>query len=611
MKKEKNGEKYSPWQGVFYVLKTVWREDRFLIFLSVLRIPTLILLPLCGIYLPKLVVELVTDQAAVGTLLLTVGLLVAVMVLLNIYKNYSEAVTQIRSRGYYFDFHKKIFAKLMDTDYENVESFRGQSMREKALPRGYSGFGVGIDEIINSVVVIVSCVGGFVSYSGLLSTVNPLIILMLLAMTGVNYLALTKARTYEAGYLERRSVFERRLSYQIRNGRDFKNGKDIRLYRMVPWLKGRFAKDLKERDREIQLFVNQQNKARVIDFVMVFVRDGVTYAYLLYLVFQGRMDVADFIFFTGAVAGFSTWITDLIDQINWVARSGILANHVREYLEMEDHFNRGEGAALPGKEELPCQIEFRNVTFSYEKDAPPVFENFNLTIEAGEKLALVGVNGAGKTTLVKLLCGLYHPQKGEILVAGKPVEEYNRDEYLNLFSVAFQDVHVLPVSIAQNVAMCPKEEIDKRKVEDCLKKAGLYEKVHSLPAGDETMLVKGVYDQALDLSGGETQKLVFARALYRNAPILVLDEPTAALDPIAEDSLYREYETVAKDRTSLFISHRLSSTRFCDRIIFMEQGKILEEGTHEELLKNQKGYAKMFEIQSQYYREGKEGENQV
>lgn len=600
--KEGKKEKYSPWQGVGYVLKTVWKEDRALIFLSALRIPTLILLPLCAIYLPKLVVELVTGQAEVQAMLLKTGGLVLAMIVLNIYKYYSESVTQVRSRGYYLGFQKKSYQKLMDTDYENVESFEGQNLRQKALPHTYGGFGVGIDEIINSLVIITSCCLGFLVYCNLLSKLTPLIIVMLLVMTGINYFALKHARDYESGYLTRRNVFERRLYYLKAKESDFTNGKDTRLYQMLPWFEKRHEKDLAERNHEIRLFVNKQCNARIIGFALELIRDGVTYGYLLYLVFQGRIPVADFVLYTGAVAGFSVWISDLIDQINWIARSGILGNQVREYLEMKDRSNRGKGAVLPSGKELPCEIEFRNVTFSYEKDKP-IFKDFNLVIPAGEKLAIVGVNGAGKTTLVKLMCGLYQPDSGEVLVNGRKITEYNRDEYLTLFSAAFQDVHLMPVTIAQNVAMAQEDAIDRNLVKECLSKAGLWTKVDSWPNKMDTRLGKSVYEDAVDLSGGEAQKLVFARALYRNAPIMILDEPTAALDAIAENEMYLQYRETARGKTSIFISHRLASTRFCDRIILVENGTVLESGTHDELMKNGANYARMFEIQSQYYQE--------
>ncbi len=602
--KEKGKEKtpYTSWKGVGYALTELWRFDRRLFLLCLLRIPVLVLLPFSTVYLSKLVVQLVTEGAQVPRMLAGVGLLVLGMVLLNVFSNYAALVSKGRAELFETKFYYKVFDKVMDTDYENVESFEGQAKRERAFSQNYSGEGVGLSNIPESLVVIASCVFGFVLYGVILAALNPFITLLLIAITAVNYFALTHVRKYEAAYLERRSVYERRLGYIQYHGLDVQNGKDIRLYRMLPWFRQLFKEALAARDREVWLFVARQILANVLNHCLVFIRDGLAYAYLIYLVLSGQMQVDDFILYFGLISGFSTWIVSLIDNFNWLARSGLIASNIHEYLEMPDYLNRGPGADLPQGQDLPCALEFKDVCFRYPGTEQPVFEHLQLTVKPGEKLAIVGVNGAGKTTLVKLLCGLYRPTHGEVLVNGKKTEEYNRDEYYTLFSTAFQDVHLLPMSIAKNVAMCPEEQIDRERVWDCLRKAGLAERVRGWKDGLDTNLVKGVQDDAADLSGGEQQKLIFARALYRDAPVLVLDEPTAALDPIAENQLYLQYSELAQDKTSIFISHRLSSTRFCDRIVFIENGKITEMGTHDELMAQGGGYAKMFEIQSYYYK---------
>lgn len=602
--KEKGNEKtpYTSWKGVGYALTELWRSDRRLFLLCLLRIPVLVLLPFSTVYLSKLVVQLVTEGAQVPRMLVSVGLLVLGMVLLNVFSNYATLVGKGRAELFETKFYYKVFGKVMDTDYENVESFEGQTKRERAFSQNYSGEGVGLSNIPESLVVIASCIFGFVLYGVILAALNPLITLLLIVITTINYFALTHVRKYEAAYLERRSVYERRLGYIQYHGLDAQNGKDIRLYHMLPWFRRLFKEALAARDREVWQFVARQILANVLNHSLVFIRDGLAYAYLIYLVLSGQMQVDDFILYFGLISGFSTWIVSLIDNFNWLARSGLIASNIHEYLEMPDYLNRGPGADLPQGRDLPCALEFKDVTFRYPGTEQPVFEHLQLTVKPGEKLAIVGVNGAGKTTLVKLLCGLYRPTQGEVLVNGKKTAEYNRDEYYTLFSTAFQDVHLLPMSIAKNVAMCPEEQIDRERVWDCLRKAGLAERVRGWKDGLDTNLVKGVQDDAVDLSGGEQQKLVFARALYRDAPVLVLDEPTAALDPIAENQLYLQYSELAQDKTSIFISHRLSSTRFCDRIVFIENGKITEMGAHDELMARGGGYAKMFEIQSYYYK---------
>ena len=230
-------------------------------------------------------------------------------------------------------------------------------------------------------------------------------------------------------------------------------------------------------------------------------------------------------------------------------------------------------------------------------------ENINLTIRPGEKLAVVGLNGAGKTTLVKLICGFFDPTQGKVLLDGKDIREYERREYYKLFSAVFQNFSLLAGTVATNVAQT-EENQDQERLKDCIAKAGLTEKIESLPDGWETYLNRRVYEDGAELSGGETQRLMLARALYKKAPFILLDEPTAALDPIAEADMYSKYNEMTAGCSSVYISHRLASTRFCDRILLIDEHKIAEEGTHKELLELGGKYAELFAVQSKYYREG-------
>ena len=229
----------------------------------------------------------------------------------------------------------------------------------------------------------------------------------------------------------------------------------------------------------------------------------------------------------------------------------------------------------------------------------------NLTIHPREKLAIVGLNGAGKTTLVKLICGLLSPSEGRVLLNGDDISDFNRNKYYELFSAVFQDFSILDVTIAEEIAQC-KDNIDYQRIKECIDYAGLSDTIDKLPKGLNTHIGREVYLDGVLLSGGQMQRLMLARALYKNGPILLLDEPTAALDPLAESEIYQKYSDMANNKTSLFISHRLASTRFCDRIILIKDGGIKEEGSHEDLLKLNGEYAKLFEVQSRYYKQGKE-----
>ena len=271
-------------------------------------------------------------------------------------------------------------------------------------------------------------------------------------------------------------------------------------------------------------------------------------------------------------------------------------------MDYPEPFRFETGENIPKAESYELKLE--HVSYRYPGADADTIHNLSLTVHPGEKLAIVGLNGAGKTTLVKLLCGLLDPVQGAVLLNGRDIRAFDRREYYALFSAVFQEFSVLDVTIAEQIAQCA-EGIDYKRIADCAEKAGLTAMIERLPEGLQTHMGREVYLDGVLFSGGETQRLMLARALYKNGPILLLDEPTAALDPIAENDIYMKYNDMTQGKTSVFISHRLASTRFCDRIIFVADGNIAEEGTHESLLALGGAYAKLFEVQSRYYQEGR------
>ena len=234
-----------------------------------------------------------------------------------------------------------------------------------------------------------------------------------------------------------------------------------------------------------------------------------------------------------------------------------------------------------------------------------VLDDISLTVNPGEKIAIVGSNGAGKTTFIKLICGLLHPTKGDVSIDGVQLSMINQEDCANNISAVFQDSSLMPVSIKDNIVMNDKK-VDEEKLKKVVSLVGLDEKIASLERGVETPLVKHITENGTEFSGGEVQKLLLSRAIYKDSPILVLDEPTAAMDPIAEQNIYLKYNELSKNKTAFFISHRLSSTRFCDRIILIDDGKIKEMGTHDELMKKGGMYFDMYNIQSKYYKNEEE-----
>ncbi len=601
-KSKRTQPSYSMWQNINYVLKNLWIFERKLFLMATARVPLLVVLPLLAILMPKLVLDCLTAKVGPGRLVEVVGLVSLGMIVcsfLNQYFNGRISIEVVSNRAHYVSL---ISQKTLNTDYENLENPEGQKKQQKAF-EATSDANKGTEAVLIPLILFAADIFGFVLYGGILAALNPLIIVFLLATAVLSFFVTRRVQQYEHNNKDNWTLIDRKLWYLIDRCADFAAGKDIRLYNMSGWFGRLFETLLNDRTVWLKRVERRNYLANTVDGLLILVRDGAAYAYLVYLTLTGSISVADFTLYFGTVAGFSTWLTGITDELTQLNHMSLDICNVRDYLDLRDRFNRGKGVSLPAMGDWPCEVEFEHISFQYPGSAKRVVDDFSLKIRRGEKIALVGVNGAGKTTLVKLLCGLYHPTSGRILANGKDMLDYNRDEYYRLFSAVFQDIHMLPVSIARNVATEADGPIVTEKVLQCLKLAGLEEKVNGLPKGIETPLVKEVNEDAVQLSGGELQKLVLARALYKDTPILILDEPTAALDPISENELYVRYSELTAGRTSVFISHRLSSTRFCDRIVFLSNGKIAECGTHEELMTQNKRYAEMFRIQSHYYQD--------
>ncbi len=313
----------------------------------------------------------------------------------------------------------------------------------------------------------------------------------------------------------------------------------------------------------------------------------------------GVFGIGSFVLYHGTVGKFIEAVSTLGSQIGGIRYNNDYLKELFDYIELPSEMNRG---SLPVEKTDKYEIEFKNVSFKYTGAEDFALKNINFKFALGERLAFVGMNGSGKTTFIKLLCRLYEPDSGEIFLNGINIKDYNYEEYLSLFSVVFQDFAIFAYDVASNVSA--SHNPDREKVMDCLERAGLGEKIKSLPNGIDTYITRYYDDEGVDFSKGECQKIAIARALYKDAPFIILDEPTAALDPLAEAEIYGKFNEIVNDRTAVYISHRLSSCKFCDRIVVFHEGEILQTGSHDALLKDESGkYSQLWQAQAQYYTE--------
>ncbi|QHQ63748.1 ATP-binding cassette domain-containing protein [Anaerocolumna sedimenticola] len=458
----------------------------------------------------------------------------------------------------------------------------------------------GIGLIILKLFSIPGNLIGFFVFSVILFHLNPIILIILMATVVLSYFILLRANHYERSRKDELAEEERKAYYASATLSDFLYGKDIRVY----GLKGILLQKKKESCEHLIHIISEIQgkilKATVMEAFLIFIREGVIYCYLIYQVIENGLSIGNFVMYSLVMNRFADWMDTTMKDIATIGIQSMYVSDFRDFLKKEEPIQVKNPKKIPESDQF--EIELKNISFQYPGSDKYILKDFSLKIKAGQRIALVGINGAGKTTLVKLLTRLYRPTEGQILLNGIDINELDREEYTTLFSVIFQDIKLFAFNLAENITFTDKEE-EENIIYQVLNQAGLSEKVNSLEHGIYTNMLKVLDENGIELSGGENQKLAMARALYKGGKIIIMDEPTAALDALAESQLYKNFDELIQKRTAIYISHRLSSTRFCDVIAFIEDGEIKEYGTHEELMKLNKSYANMFQIQAVYYRE--------
>ncbi|MBO5360063.1 MAG: ABC transporter ATP-binding protein [Clostridia bacterium] len=596
-------KEYNYFNNLKFMLREHWSFDKSYVLLQIGLTPLGALTSVVAAYLPKIVLDCVESRSEISDLLIKVGVMSAVLIVFS----YLQGVLQNKSwtgRMLARDIllHRLICNKVMSMDYNNYTYNETRVLREKAW-NAIHGWDGSVARFIELNCTAASSFFGFSAFTAIIVDCNPWFIPILILCYGISMLGWMIFQKWKDKMKDKVAEIFLRLHYVTYRSKDFSNAKDVRIYNMSDFLMKKIDKHLDDANGWNILRNNGHYFNCMLEDVFKFGVSIAAYIYLIHLKLNSDMTLGDFSLYFGAITGFGQWLARLVDSISEIISGAHNVSDFRSFLDIEDKMNKGKGEKLPCGNELPCAIELKNLTFSYDEAEKPSVDNLSLKINKGERIAVVGVNGAGKSTLVKLICGLFIPQDGQVLINGVDSRLFNRDEYYELFSTLFQDCSLLPATVAKNIALCEENKIDRDRLRECMRLAGILDKVESLPQKENTLLVREVHEGAVAFSGGELQRLLLARALYKDAPIIILDEPTAALDPIAENDMYLKYSELTKDKTAIYISHRLSSTRFCDRIILLDDAKIAETGTHEELLALGGKYAEMFETQSKYYRE--------
>ena len=593
--------KYNLWQNTGFMLRTSRKYAKSVFPLCIVLALLSAGKSVAELLIAPAILNKIELSASLGSVVFTIAAFALVLMLLSGLRSYVDTNAlfgriAVRSQGIYLSISRKYAA----TSYPNLLNTDFLALGEKASA-ACAGNSESSEAIWTTLTDLMTSCIGFIVYLALLTNLNLWLAALVAATTAVSYFA--SKRINEWGYLHRSEELEltKRIEYANKTATSREFAKDIRMFGLRGWLEDLWGSTM----RLYSAFCAKRERkyiwANIIDIVLTFLRNGIAYAFLIGITVKNGLPASQFLLYFAALSGFAQWVVEILDKLSVMHKQSLDISTIREFLDWNEPFDLNGGERIAFEPNKQYEIRLDDVSFRYPKADKDTLSHINLTVHPGEKLAIVGLNGAGKTTLVKLVCGFLDPTEGRILLNGEDIRKFNRNDYYALFSAVFQEFSVLDVTVKENVAQCV-DGIDETRVWQCIDKAGLTEKIQSLPKGIETHLGRRVFKDGVEFSGGQTQRLMLARALYKNAPILVLDEPTAALDPIAENDIYQKYNEMTHGRTSFFISHRLASTRFCDRIIFVDGGKIAEEGTHDELLKTGGGYAYLFEVQSKYYR---------
>jgi len=557
-------------------------------------------------YLPTFVIKLLNENSSeIRVLINLIVYFFVVYSILIMYKrlerNVDEKITMKRMcKG--IDYYNHI----IDTNFENIDISSNRALFNAGVDSYFDGFHVGFSKMLLDFTILIQSILGLIFYSLVISTINIKMAIILIIISALSIFANTFKKKWIVKNQDRWLKIDAKLKYLFTQSKSLENAKDIRLYNMKNWVIDTYTGLYALRKKWFRKEFTIDYLVNIFEHILTAIKYGLIY-FIVIKELKSDLSVDSFVLLCSLILGVNNWIDQIFNSIKYLQSNNINVNNSRTILELDDNIENNQDTDKNFQDinlKEIYEIKLEHISFKFPGTDKKIFDDFNLVIKKGEKLALVGNNGAGKTTLVKLITGLYKPSEGKIYINGIDINEYRKIDYFKLFSVMFQDFRVLPHSIAENISCLNTKNIDFEKIERVLELSGLSDKINSLKNGCNSMMSKEFDEDGIILSGGEIQKLMLARALYKDSPVIILDEPTAALDAIAESEIYNKYNVLVNNKTSIFISHRLSSTKFCDRIIVLEHGKIVEEGNHSELLKKNKEYAKMFKFQSSYYKEG-------
>ncbi len=603
--KEKAKESYSVFKVIKRMLKHMWEKDKGQYGRIAFYTVVAAIYPFMGVFLPKIAIGILEQggENAVRNLIVTMAGYFIVAGLLVILVKYLDNYITTRNMRIRLNYLGELSNRLQTIDYCHLENSAFFEEYQKGMNAGNNNNN-GIEGLYNKLGEISAKLLTLVGMVIMAGALSPVLLLSLVVHVLVILWTSKLTHDYEYSKKEEMSKAWRRIGYYQKTTQDFSFGKDIRIFNLRKRIMDNYQEEI---DAHLKLFASIRNREFVLGLcgiVTLFISNLLTYGILVKQVLDG-MSISSFTMYTAMVVSLMALMLEFGKDLAFIRNEG---EYVNDFYRLLDATLIVEGektvAEVLGTEKTgkTLEIVFDHVTFRYPGTEKNIFTDLNFTIHSGERLAVVGVNGAGKSTLVKLMTGLFTPTEGHIYVNGVDITTLKKKELYSLYSAVFQEVNVLAFTIRENVA-CASENVDDERVKTALDKVGLWKKVEGFENGLDQMMLKVIDENGTDFSGGERQKLSIARGLYKDAAMVIMDEPTAALDALAEAEIYENFSSLVEGKTAVYISHRLASTRFCDKIALFDADGLAEYGNHEELMEQKGKYYEMFMIQGKYYQE--------
>ncbi|GEM_PF-236134 len=592
----------------FYFFKYLWKFSKSYVISQALISIINGLLPLVYIIIPRLIIDELILGNNFNTIIQYVIIYAAIQLVGSLAISYlNEKYVNLNGHLYSMHFLLLINEKTVSLDMEQLDSPETHQKIALAQDIIYKGIGIGmINGFFNAATSFIM----IVSTSVIISAANTNLLYIIVVFSVISVILSMKTENWYISQRDENIYLTRVLNYFIRIMGDKSNAKEMKLFKFYDWIMGKYYETLRELKLRLKRIYSWSLKIKIINIISENIKSNGIYLYLALKAFRREITIGEFNQFFAATGQLSNAIITLAGFFTQLNINGKYIESFRQFMELHSNIETSEGnnaknLTIKESEETKLNIQFENVSFGYPGEQSNVLENINYTFEYGKVYVIVGENGAGKTTLINLISRLYDPKEGAIYLNGTPINEIDYREYRNNFSIVFQDFKYYAFTVAENVALNKYVKNNKEienKIEACLKKANLYDKISSLSHGINTQLDKVFYDDGTILSGGESQKLALARALFRNSKIIILDEPSAALDPISEDELLKNFKDLSSDKMVIYISHRLTCASLADEIIFIKNRTIHESGSHEYLMSSGGDYARYYNTQAKYYK---------